>query len=234
TATRLDFSTTPLSQSYSPFFALLLSNVFTPSECASLITHAESSTPWTPAVVGSGSESTATVYQNFRHSSHILLDDATLAETIYTRIHPFLSSAGVCEIGPDSPWLEVTGKNAQKWSKARGETGFWRMVGLNPRLRFLSYGPGEYFKPHCDALYDDPSAQPQRKSFLTVHAYLSNDGVEGGETRFWTPDKKHWVDVEPEVGRVLVFQQRMLVHSGEEVKGGNKVTVRTDVMFEKV
>jgi hypothetical protein len=83
-------------------------------------------------------------------------------------------------------------------------------------------------------LYDEPGAEPRRKSFLTVHLYLNGDGVEGGATRFWTPDKKVWVDVEPEVGKVLVFQQRMLVHSGEEVRGGRKVTVRTDVMFERV
>jgi len=33
---------------------------------------------------------------------------------------------------------------------------------------------------------------------------------------------------------VLVFQQRMLVHSGEEVTAGTKFTMRTDCMFEKV
>jgi acetyl/propionyl-CoA carboxylase alpha subunit len=58
--------------------------------------------------------------------------------------------------------------------------------------------------------------------------------LKGGATRFWTPDKKKFLDVEPKVGRVLVFQQRMLVHSGEEVMEGLKITMRTDCMFEKV
>jgi hypothetical protein len=49
-----------------------------------------------------------------------------------------------------------------------------------------------------------------------VTVYL-NDGVTGGATRFWAPDKKHFIDVDPKIGRVLVFQLRMLVHSGEEV-----------------
>jgi predicted 2-oxoglutarate/Fe(II)-dependent dioxygenase YbiX len=104
---------------------------------------------------------------------------------------------------------------------------------LNPMLRFLKYGDGEYFKPHCDGLYGDK--ENQTKSFLTVHLYLNDgNGLEGGATRFWTPDKKEWLDVEPKMGRILVFQQRMLVHSGERVTGGIKVTMRTDVMFERV
>jgi hypothetical protein len=66
-----------------------------------------------------------------------------------------------------------------------------------------------------------------------LHIYL-NDVTSGGATRFWTPDKKHFIDVEPKIGRVLVFQQRMLVHSGEEVTEGIKYTMRSDFMFEQV
>ncbi|KAJ7845410.1 hypothetical protein B0H14DRAFT_2321717, partial [Mycena olivaceomarginata] len=54
----------------------------------------------------------------------------------------------------------------------------------------------------------------------------------GGSTRFWSLDKRHFLDVDPKVGRVLVFQQRMLVHSGEEVTEGIKYTMRSDFMYE--
>ena len=64
-------------------------------------------------------------------------------------------------------------------------------------------------------------------------AYL-NDAHEGGETRFWSPDKTAWLDVKPTMGQVLIFQQRLLVHSGEEVTSGTKYTLRTDCMFERV
>ena len=75
----------------------------------------------------------------------------------------------------------------------------------------------------------------QQKSFVTLHLYLNDgDGLAGGATRFWTPDKKEHVDVEPKLGRVLVFQQRMLIHSGEEVTGGVKYTMRSDFLYEKV
>jgi hypothetical protein len=84
-------------------------------------------------------------------------------------------------------------------------------------------------------LYEDRETLPHLKSFVTIHLYLNEgDGLEGGATRFWTPNKKQFLDVEPKMGRVLVFQQRMLVHSGEEVTGGLKLTMRTDCMFEKV
>jgi len=89
------------------------------------------------------------------------------------------------------------------------------------------------------------------KSFVTLHLYLnscqdeSNSSTKlapedpdeilvGGSTRFWTPDKKHYIDVMPRAGRVLVFQQRMLIHSGEEVVQGVKYTMRSDFLFEQV
>ena len=41
-------------------------------------------------------------------------------------------------------------------------------------------------------------------------------------------------DVEPKVGRVLIFQHRDLLHSGDDVTSGIKMTVRTDMMYKKV
>jgi len=105
---------------------------------------------------------------------------------------------------------------------------------VNPRLSFLRYGPGHYFKPHCDGLVEVPINDVEHKSFVTLHIYLNDDGLEGGATRFWTPDKKHWLDVHPKIGRVLIFQQRMLVHSGEEVMKGVKYTMRSDFLFKQV
>ncbi|KAL0261658.1 hypothetical protein SLS55_003088 [Diplodia seriata] len=41
------------------------------------------------------------------------------------------------------------------------------------------------------------------------------------------------VDVVPRVGRVLLFQHRNMVHSGDDVLEGVKYTMRTDLMFVK-
>ena len=86
---------------------------------------------------------------------------------------------------------------------------------INPQLNFFRYR--SYFtRPHLDALHELTDGPTPQKSFVALHVCLS-DGVTGGATRFWTSDKKHFIDVEPKIGRVLLFQQRMLLHSVEEV-----------------
>ena len=41
-------------------------------------------------------------------------------------------------------------------------------------------------------------------------------------------------EVEPKIGRVLIFQHRDLLHSGADVTSGVKLTLRTDLMYKKV
>lgn len=41
------------------------------------------------------------------------------------------------------------------------------------------------------------------------------------------------MDVEAFQGRILIFQHRGLVHSGETVENGEKFTMRTDLMYRK-
>ena len=127
TATPIYFADTPLRAAYSGFFALELSHVFTHAECDALVALAQGhDTPWEPAQVNSTG-----VDSSFRHSDRILRDDADTAAAILDRIRPFLAEAGVCEIGPESPWAEaVIGRKLalQSWSKARGETGYWRLA----------------------------------------------------------------------------------------------------------
>jgi len=85
---------------------------------------------------------------------------------------------------------------------------------------------------------------------FTLHLYLNESDEEnplvGGATTFHDPctcGKGKWescdcetgkFDVEPRVGRVLLFQQRGLEHSGADVSEGLKMTMRTDLLFKKV
>lgn len=137
-------------------------------------------------------------------------------------------------------WSEVPWYTALN-SLPPKKTGQWRLIGLNERLRFLRYGPGMYFRPHVDGKFYDNRGAMKKMSFLTLHLYLNGsddhggeeeEGPEGGATRFWTKDKREYIDVEPKVGRVLLFQQRGMLHSGEEVTAGLKYTIRTDAMYE--
>ncbi|KAF7298674.1 P4Hc domain-containing protein [Mycena indigotica] len=249
TVTPIDFSATPLADSYTGFYAVVLDNVFSADECGMLLGAAQTAGTWAPAGMMAHADK-ETVHSNFRHSEQIVLVDKSVAAGVFERVRELVSELGLLE--PQGKWGGIVGKAKKTKEKqnsgeerpprkfeVKTQKASWRLVGMHPRLSFLRYGPGHYFKPHCDGLNEltEGVSVPQ-KSFVTIHLYLnglddSPDPLVGGATRFWTPDKKHFIDVEPRVGRVLVFQQRMLVHSGEEVVSGVKYSMRGDLMYEK-
>ncbi|KAL5634114.1 hypothetical protein ACGC1H_006071 [Rhizoctonia solani] len=212
-AHRLDFVQLGLPE-YKHKFAMVIDNLFTPQDCARYLAKVESQCEWKTAGVGG-----QVVDTSYRHSSRILFDDQELADEIFEKLRPYLK---------DIEYVQGTTPA--------------RLVGLNKRLRFLKYEPGQFFHPHCDSTYSTPDGT--QTSHYTLQLYLA-DPLQGGSTRFWkmgNPDQERrktrpgttlrtWVDVDPRVGRVLVFEQRGLVHSGERVVGGTKVTVRTEFMF---
>ena len=81
------------------------------------------------------------------------------------------------------------------------------------------------------------------QSFYTLHLYLNTEAslaedpmaasLKGGSTTFFACDLRERVDVVPKAGRVLIFQQRDFIHSGEDVVGGLKYTMRTDILYAK-
>ncbi|MCB9762411.1 MAG: 2OG-Fe(II) oxygenase [Alphaproteobacteria bacterium] len=93
-------------------------------------------------------------------------------------------------------------------------------VGLNERLRFYRYHPGEYFAPHYDGAW-----RRSRKEFslYTVMFWL-NDAFEGGETGFTG------LDVPARKGDALIFLHRQR-HQGRPVTAGVKYVVRSDIMY---
>lgn len=95
-------------------------------------------------------------------------------------------------------------------------------LGLNERLRFYAYDPGQGFPVHTDGAF----ARPGQRSRLTLLVYL-NDGYEGGQTVF--PDEGALV--EPGAGTALLFPHARR-HAGLPVRAGRKVVLRTDVLFE--
>ncbi|MET3131750.1 prolyl 4-hydroxylase [Oxalobacteraceae bacterium GrIS 1.11] len=97
-----------------------------------------------------------------------------------------------------------------------------RLLGLNPRLRYYRYVPGQRFKWHADGAYTNEAGQT---SILTFMIYLNSD-YEGGETRF------SWTAVSPQAGMALVFDHSQS-HEGTEVRSGTKYVLRSDVMSEE-
>jgi len=97
------------------------------------------------------------------------------------------------------------------------------VVGLNERLRFYRYYPGQMFDWHYDGFYARPNRE---KSFYTLMFYL-NDSFVGGTTAFET------LEVVPQKGDALIFWHYQL-HAGLPVESGCKYVLRSDTMYGKV
>ncbi len=93
-------------------------------------------------------------------------------------------------------------------------------IGLNELMRVYKYNPGEAFKQHRDESY---IRSKREASFFTFMVYL-NDEYKGGETVF------RKASVTPKQGSALIFPHHLL-HEGEEVTEGQKMVLRTDVMY---
>lgn len=106
-----------------------------------------------------------------------------------------------------------------------------RLIGLNEQLKFLRYHPGQKFVAHYDGVFVRPKTS--NRTCLTIQLYLSSGHVEGGATVFCGNIGQAGAHCEPRMGRALVFQHNIL-HEGEEVRGGVKYTVRTDVEYGPV
>ncbi|KAF8162613.1 oxidoreductase [Crassisporium funariophilum] len=215
----LDWSTTPLAQDHQGRYVKIIDDLFTPAECAALIALAESDAQWAQAAVNYGLAAHENyVNTDYRHSERILRFDREAAEGIYEKLKPYVQE--FIELKAGDEWEGIVGRKGNV-------SGTWTLVGVNERLSFLRYGPGNYFRGHCDGQLELPDG---RKSRVTLQVYLGDDGVEGGATRIYG-SKDRFIDVEPKKGRVLIFQQRDIWHSGEDVTKGLKYAMRSDFMF---
>jgi hypothetical protein len=92
--------------------------------------------------------------------------------------------------------------------------------GLNERLRYYRYTPGQRFAWHYDGAFGRDNGE---LSLLTFMIYL-NDGYEGGATQFES------LAVVGRQGSALLFEHELL-HEGGEVTAGIKYVLRSDVMY---
>ena len=241
TKTIIDFSKSPLPE-YTGDYAVIVDNALTKSECIQLIQAAEARTEgkWEQAMINTGGN-TQKLVTDVRDCGRIIWDDHEIVEKIWQRVKHL-----VPEIHTISQQPQVTGLGPVR----RKET--LKMTRLNERMRFLRYEKGNYFRPHWDGSFRTPDGE--EFSLYTLHLYLNEadpnapEGeLKGGATTFhedlmgssWRDPDRHTVDteeatfdVEPKVGRVLIFQHRGLRHSGADVQGGVKYTLRTDLMYK--
>lgn len=137
TATRIDFNDTPLKSCYGEpnnYYALVIDDCFTASECADLIGLADSD--WKAAAPNT----------NRRDCSRIIKEDVVAAKRIYDRVKPFLEE--VTEIGPGSNWENIPGKMKTGQSKGR-----WRMTRFVSIQLFASYLVKAKFRNGATSIY---------------------------------------------------------------------------------
>ena len=132
----------------------------------------------------------------YRDQDRVMVDDPAAAAELFRRLRPQLPE----QIGP------------------------FRLLGLNERLRYYRYRPGQQFTPHMDHWHRPCETQ------ITLHTVLAyfNDDFEGGETRF---SEQLDTVVVPRAGMVAIFQHK-LRHEGCMVRRGTKYAMRTEVLFE--
>ncbi|KAF2713701.1 oxidoreductase domain-containing protein [Pleomassaria siparia CBS 279.74] len=225
----IDFKEEGLTE-YAGHWAVVLDGVLTEEECDQIVALAEASADgkWERAMVNVGGGQQM-LYEDTRKCGRIIWDNHELAKRLWKRVE---QAPAVSKIQRLEKWASVTGYGPWK----RDEV--WKMTRLNERLRLLKYTGGEYFKVHQDGIYE--TVDKKERSYFTLHLYLNNaegkngeESLKGGATTFDSHNMHRRIEVVPKVGRVLLFQQRGLLHSGDDVISGTKLTMRTDIMFAK-
>ncbi len=141
---------------------------------------------------------------NVRNNDRVMIDSVSDAEALFDRLLPHMP---------------------EHWQQLQLRDERFTCVGLNERLRFYRYSPGEFFAVHRDGSYRRDNGE---RSLLTLLVYL-NEPEEGGATNLWAGGGE--IHVRPKAGLALLFAHRLL-HEGEVLTAGSKYVLRTDVMYE--
>jgi hypothetical protein len=222
-ASKIDFATSTLPE-YQHLYAVVIDGALSRTECEELLKAAEATSngTWERAMVnvGMGQQRMIT---DMRNCGRIIWDSKDVVDRIWSRL---ADVAEVQEILRLAKVPRIFGNGPAK----RNEV--WTFTRPNERMRFLKYTGGEYFHAHQDGTYETPDRR--ERSYFTLHLYLSDAAEkDGGATAFHSMSMHTAKDVKvfPKQGRVLIFQHRGLLHSGDEVTGGTKYTMRTDLMY---
>jgi len=205
-------------------FAIIEDDILSADECDALVNLAEREGFGAALLnVGGGQQVMAT---DVRRSSRCIIDSFDLASSLLERVRHLL---------PETMHAASVRARLQVGPSTDGEIEY-RLAGLNERLRFLKYDPGDYFAPHMDGAYATRDGSGKR-SALTIQFYL-REPSEGGETTFWDGlGGAECLRAAPAVaskpGRTLIFQHDVY-HEGSVVKSGRKYVIRTDVMYSPV
>jgi hypothetical protein len=205
TTSRIDFANSPLPQ-YKDAYALVLENVLSLSECATLLALAEQSAtnraaPWQPALVNVGMNRELAA-PDYRNSDRIIWDEQAVVDRIIDRILAADNGRLARDVSSISPPGKESSKAAAFLARfvtrasdaepgadpkavlgpRAAQTQAWQVTRGNERMRFLRYRPGQFFDRHCDGSYVSPAdpktGKPEERTLFTVHLYLSGSEAD--------------------------------------------------------
>lgn len=195
----------------------LIDNVFSTSECATLLKLAE------------GHGFGATDYpKDYRGNLRLTATDSSLAAAMWQRLQPLVPAT-----------LEL---NGNIWD-ACGLNECWRLAKYYPGDRFRKHCDASFARH--DTL-GNRDALPE-ESMLTVNIYMNGGFEGGSTRfyfgdptnpapAFHAGDARPPFAVEPESGLCLIFRQppgEQYYHDGEELRSGVKYLLRSDVMYRR-
>ena len=192
-------------------FCMLVHGFLSADECAACIDLAESR----------GFNSADSDYPpSYRNNERQLVDDQLMAERLFRRLKGIAPE--VIDVADESTTVQ------------------WRLAGMNERLRFCRYRPGQQFNLHQDGVH---FRGKDCQSKLTFMIYLTDgERFSGGDTLFFGSGPKDAGDgleaappiarIRPKAGTLILFDH-MLWHSGESVSAGVKHIMRSDLLYRR-
>lgn len=160
---RVKFGNTPLA-AYADLYAVVLDDVLSQDECDELILMAEKSVGahgqeesgpenngWQPARVNAGG-GYEILDAKYRNSDRIIWDEKTVAQRLWKRILQGEGMAEYFSVLDGEEYAPIVGntpaENDRRWTITA--------QGMNERMRFLKYGPGQFFKGKPHIRPDEP------------------------------------------------------------------------------
>ncbi|KAI0273563.1 hypothetical protein BC834DRAFT_966073 [Gloeopeniophorella convolvens] len=189
---------------------LLLDNLFTPAECKSFIEFVDNQ----PLELTPPKKRGEAERVNHRTS----IPSAEFADRLWSVLRPHV---------PPFPYPA---------SLKRPDASARPAHSLNSNIRLYKYTPSQHFGPHYDDSVRDAKSGAVSEWTLLIYLTGAEDGVQGGETVFYTGNKAKASDavIAPlKRGTALLHRHgnECLLHEGSQVRSGTKYVLRSDVMF---
>ncbi len=177
-----------------------VSGVLTVDECRALIERAES--------IGFAAASVRThsgpkMMTNIRNNDRVNLDDAELANLMWSRVSSVL------------PILDDL-----------------RPLSVDHRLRFYRYEPGQEFKRHKDGSVTNDDGHISKLSYLIYLNSDFDGGSTTFRDYIGTGESRQKIEhvITPETGSALLFRHERW-HEGTGLTSGRKYVLRSDVFY---